>query len=58
MDYCIQAMSPIFTPGGTVALAGTHYNFVKEIPMGSAYVMETRTAGWGEKWLVAPCGFD
>lgn len=52
MDYCVQSMSPIFTPGVNVALAGSHYNFLKEIPMGSEYLMETRIAGWGEKWSV------
>lgn len=54
MDFCIQSMSPLFTPGVHMALAGSHYIFLKEIPIGSPYVMETRIAGWGEKWYVFP----
>jgi hypothetical protein len=50
MDYCIAALSPLFTPGCHMALAATHYVFFKEIPMGSEYVMECRAGGWGDKW--------
>lgn len=50
MDYCITALSPLFTPKVYAALAASHYVFLKEVPIGSDYVIETRTAGWGEKW--------
>lgn len=36
-----------------MALAGSHYIFIKEIPIGSEYTMETRAIGWGEKWYVS-----
>ncbi|OCF35552.1 hypothetical protein I317_04215 [Kwoniella heveanensis CBS 569] len=51
MDWCIQALSPVFTSGAHMALGATHYNFFKEIPLGSEYVMEVRCGGWDEKWM-------
>jgi hypothetical protein len=50
MNYCIVALSPLFTPGSHMALGASHYVFFKEIPTGSEYVMECRTGGWGDKW--------
>jgi hypothetical protein len=50
MDWCIEAFSPFFTPGSHMALGASHYVFLKEIPMGMEYIMESRAAGWGEKW--------
>ena len=50
MDWCIEAMAPVFTPNVHMALGASHYVFIKEIPLGSEYVMETRVGGWGEKW--------
>ncbi|WVW79319.1 hypothetical protein I302_101287 [Kwoniella bestiolae CBS 10118] len=51
MKWCIEALSPMFTPGAHMALGATHYNFFKEIPLGAEYVMEARCAGWDEKWF-------
>ncbi|ORY24764.1 hypothetical protein BCR39DRAFT_314242 [Naematelia encephala] len=51
MDWMLKAMSPAFTPKSHMALASTHFIFIKEIPMGSDYVMESRVGGWGDKWM-------
>ncbi|WVQ81224.1 hypothetical protein IAT38_003346 [Cryptococcus sp. DSM 104549] len=51
MDWCIQALSPTFTPRSHMALGATHYNFFKEIPIGMEYTMEARCGGWDEKWM-------
>ncbi|WWC91230.1 uncharacterized protein L201_006172 [Kwoniella dendrophila CBS 6074] len=51
MKWCIEALSPLFTPGAHMALGATHYNFFKEIPLGAEYVMEAKCAGWDEKWF-------
>lgn len=50
MNFCIRALSPLFTPKVIAALAASHYVFLKEVPIGSDYVIETRAGGWGEKW--------
>ena len=50
MKWCIDAMAPIFTPGCHMALGASHYVFIKEVPLGHEYVMETRMGGWDDKW--------
>nr|ODO03785.1 hypothetical protein L204_00124 [Cryptococcus depauperatus CBS 7855] len=50
MDFCIQAMSPVFSSGAHMALGATHYNFFREIPIGAKYTIETYIVGWDEKW--------
>jgi hypothetical protein len=52
MQHAIESLSPGFTPGIFMALAGSHFIYIKEIPMGMEYTMETRAIGWGEKWYV------
>lgn len=45
-------MFPIFfRAGGWIALAGTHYNFVKEIPMLAKYEVYSGIAAWDKKWV-------
>jgi len=50
MDWCIEAFSPFFTPGPHMALGASHYVFLKEIPLGTTYIMESQAVGWGDKW--------
>ncbi|WWC64056.1 uncharacterized protein I303_106663 [Kwoniella dejecticola CBS 10117] len=57
MKWCIEALSPLFTPGAHMALGATHYNFFKEIPLGAEYVMEARCGGWDEKWFYVVIDF-
>ncbi|KAL7423784.1 hypothetical protein Q5752_001368 [Cryptotrichosporon argae] len=51
MKYCIDGFAPVYYTGVHTPLAATHWQYLKEIPMGSEYTMETRLAGWGDKWL-------
>lgn len=51
MAFAIDAFAPAFVTGGFMALGGSHWLYLKEIPMGTEYVMETRLAGWGDKWM-------
>jgi len=45
-------MFPMFFPtGGWMALAATHYHFIREIPMLSSYEVRTSLAAWDQKWL-------
>ncbi|WVO18019.1 hypothetical protein L204_105717 [Cryptococcus depauperatus] len=57
MDFCIQAMSPAFMSGAHMALGATHYNFLREIPIGAEYTMEAYIVGWDEKWFFIACEF-
>ena len=52
MQWAIDVILPSFRTGIHMALGATHYVFIKEIPLGSEYVMETRAGGWDEKWSV------
>lgn len=36
--------------GGYSALGGSHYTFIREIPIMSEYYTEARVVGWGDKW--------
>lgn len=51
MNFAIDAFAPAFVTGGFMALGGSHWLYLKEIPMGMQYTMETRMAGWGDKWM-------
>ena len=51
MKWCISAMAPLLVPGGGMALGASHYVFIKEIPLGAHYTIETKLGGWGEKWM-------
>jgi len=45
-------MFPLFfQAGGWMALAATHYHFIREIPMLAAYQVRTSIAAWDHKWL-------
>jgi hypothetical protein len=40
-----------FRAGGCVPLSGTHYHFIREIPMLASYEVRTSIAAWDQKWL-------
>lgn len=50
MKFCIDAFAPCFVTGLHMALGASHWQYLREIPMGSQYLMETRIGGWGDKW--------
>ncbi|KII83759.1 hypothetical protein PLICRDRAFT_46932 [Plicaturopsis crispa FD-325 SS-3] len=37
--------------GGWIALGGTHYTFIREIPIFARYELRMRVVGWGDKWF-------
>ncbi|CCM05817.1 uncharacterized protein FIBRA_08051 [Fibroporia radiculosa] len=41
----------MFRAGGWMALGGTHFNFLREIPILSQYECRSSIAGWDNKWL-------
>ncbi|KAF8060216.1 hypothetical protein FPV67DRAFT_1513845 [Lyophyllum atratum] len=46
------AMFPrFFGAGGWIALAATHYNFIREIPMLASYEVRLTVGTWDHKWL-------
>ncbi len=50
MKFCIDAFAPCFVTGLHMALGASHWQYMREIPIGSNYLMETRIGGWGDKW--------
>ncbi|KAG6860221.1 hypothetical protein C0995_015618 [Termitomyces sp. Mi166 len=52
------AMFPrFFAAGGWMALAGTHYNFIREIPMLSSYEVRLSVGSWDQKWIYVVAKF-
>jgi len=37
--------------GGWIALAGTHFHFIREIPILARYEIRSQIVGWDQKWL-------
>lgn len=37
--------------GGRLAIAGTHYHYVKEIPILSSYSIKSNVICWDNKWV-------
>ncbi|KAH9983048.1 hypothetical protein BJV74DRAFT_777907 [Russula compacta] len=37
--------------GGWIALAGTHFHFIREIPMFARYEVRSQIVGWDHKWF-------
>lgn len=55
MEACIELFSPMFAPGGWMALGAAHYEFIKEIPMFSDYEIHVSIAGFEDKWVSRHC---
>ncbi|GMK58450.1 hypothetical protein CspeluHIS016_0504820 [Cutaneotrichosporon spelunceum] len=51
IKFCIDAFAPVFVTGVHMALGASHFQYLREIPIGSQYLMETRVGGWGDKWI-------
>ena len=45
----------LYRCGGWVALGGTHFKYLREIPMLSLYEMRTSIAAWDQKWVRCTC---
>ncbi|QRW04423.1 tRNA-dihydrouridine synthase 1 [Ceratobasidium sp. AG-Ba] len=41
----------LFEDGGWIALAGEHYHFIREIPVGANYEIRVSVGGWEKKWI-------
>ncbi|KAG6846619.1 hypothetical protein H0H93_012814, partial [Arthromyces matolae] len=47
----LEMFPRFFAAGGWMALAATHYNFIREIPMLSSYEVRMSIGGWDHKWF-------
>ncbi|KZT05050.1 uncharacterized protein LAESUDRAFT_727305 [Laetiporus sulphureus 93-53] len=47
----LKCFPTFFRAGGWMALAGTHYNFLREIPMLSPYEVRVTMGAWDQKWV-------
>ncbi|KAJ3850025.1 hypothetical protein EV368DRAFT_46135 [Lentinula lateritia] len=43
--------------GGVIPLAGTHFHFVREIPILAKYEVRVTLGAWDEKWIYIVCRF-
>ncbi|KAK2463910.1 hypothetical protein APHAL10511_004082 [Amanita phalloides] len=46
----LQLFPMFFRAGGWMALAATHYHFIREIPKFASYQVRTSIHAWDEKW--------
>ncbi len=51
MDAVAKFCLPFVTDGGWIALGGSYYNYVREIPIGTDYELWLSIGGWDEKWV-------
>lgn len=47
----IRMFPQFFRAGGWIALAATHYNFLREIPILANYEVRVHLGSWDEKWV-------
>jgi len=51
MNAIVKFWSPFVIDGGWMALGGSYYNYVREIPVGADYEIWVSFGGWDEKWV-------
>ena len=51
MNAVAEIWFPFMVDGGWMALEGSYYNYVREIPVGADYEIWLSVGGWGEKWV-------
>jgi len=51
MDAVAKYWFPFIVDGGWLALGGSYYNYVREIPIGTDYEIWLSVGGWDEKWV-------
>ena len=50
-DALAKAWLPFIIDGGWLALGGSYYNYVREIPIGANYEIWLSIGGWDQKWV-------
>lgn len=51
LQHALKCFPTLFRTGGWMALGGTHYNFLREIPILSRYEVRVSIAAWDNKWV-------
>ncbi|KAF9005136.1 hypothetical protein BDQ17DRAFT_1353889 [Cyathus striatus] len=51
MKTALEMFPRLFTPGGWIPLAETHFHFVREIPILSPYEVRISMGSWDQKWV-------
>jgi hypothetical protein len=51
MNSAVYIFPSFVLAGGRVALAGSHFQFLREIPMLARYEVRSQIAGWDHKWF-------
>ncbi|KAJ4473015.1 hypothetical protein J3R30DRAFT_3296605 [Lentinula aciculospora] len=52
-----QLLPKFIVAGGVIPLAGTHFQFVREIPILAKYEVRVTLQAWDEKWIYIVCRF-
>ncbi|KAF9061737.1 hypothetical protein BDP27DRAFT_1428657 [Rhodocollybia butyracea] len=52
-----QLLPKFLLAGGVIPLAGTHFHFVREIPIMARYEIRITLEAWDDKWIYIVCRF-
>lgn len=51
LNCALEYFLAFFRDGGWIALGGTHFNFIREIPIGAHYDVRSSFGAWDGKWV-------
>ncbi|KLO12162.1 hypothetical protein SCHPADRAFT_875833 [Schizopora paradoxa] len=51
LNCALECFLAFFRDGGWIALGGTHFNFIREIPIGASYEVRSTFGSWDGKWM-------
>ncbi|PCH42824.1 hypothetical protein WOLCODRAFT_138078 [Wolfiporia cocos MD-104 SS10] len=51
LQHALKCFPTLFRAGGWMALGGTHYNFLREIPILARYQVRLSIGSWDNKWI-------
>lgn len=57
LEAGVDLFMQFYSLGGYMPLAGTHYTFLREIPILANYEVRTTVAAWDHKWIYIVCRF-
>lgn len=51
MNCALECFLALFRDGGWIALGGTHFDYIREIPIGASYEVRSSFGSWDGKWV-------
>lgn len=51
VNCALECFLAFFRDGGWIALGGTNFNYIREIPIGAHYEVRSSIGSWDSKWV-------